>query len=141
MACTLPCLGPFIRPFATTLGTTQPQYDGKAVMSNSSGVINLNSLRSQSSRLDSEGGKRPDIHTRGESDMSGYGVGFGNGGLRPEKVSHKASASHDKIGAKERERGRGKGGRTDQISINSNDSKQMIIKKKMAWSVERGELR
>lgn len=78
---------------------------------------------------------------RGESDMSGYGASFGNGGLRPEKFSHKASASHDKIGAKERERGRARGAGTDQISINSNDSKQMIIKKKMAWSVERGELR
>jgi hypothetical protein len=104
--------------------------------SNRSADYNLNSLRSTPSRLDADEGKRARVTLREGGGMP-HGIGMGNaisGSLRPEKVSHKASASHDKTGVvKDKVGMKGGGG-----SSGSNDSRQMIIKKKMAWSVERG---
>jgi hypothetical protein len=48
--------------------------------------------------------------------------------LRPEKVQHTANAKHDARAL----------GKLDQQSIESNDSRQMIIKKKVECSVKRG---
>lgn len=106
------CLGPFLRPF-TRPYLAETSYSGRGGRSLPAGydLSKLSSSPAKNSDSSRSGGRG---HRKQRSAMSDYG---GSDRLRPDMVSHESEIS----GTRQ--------------SLDSHDSKRMIITKNMEWSV------
>ena len=109
MACTIPCLKPFMIAVSTNYGSIAPT---KATINGSNG---LSGDRSKGSFALTSVSR-----SKTKSPMS---TDLGESRLRMDKVFNSTSVTYN--------------GQHDQHSVGSSDSTKMIIKKETEWSIER----
>ncbi|MCJ1311736.1 hypothetical protein MMC25_005409 [Agyrium rufum] len=114
MASTLPCLGPFITPFSSSYRPSRP---GNTSSQRSAGEDfsmhhNLSRTRSEQ-KVDKD-----QVHASAREITNAN-----HSSLRPEQLRHEVKVTH--------------GQKVDQASVKSDDSRQMIIKKNIEFSVDR----
>ncbi|MCJ1472904.1 hypothetical protein MMC13_001553 [Lambiella insularis] len=115
MAATLPCLGPFLKACRT-----HTEIDGRQRPGRSFG---LNTLGDPMSKMASNGSKA--LHSRLSSGARGNRRTLDQQIFRPDYVDTASTATSEKRTEK-----------TDQQSIESHDSRRMIIKKKTEYHVQ-----
>ena len=119
MAATIPCLGPFLKACRTHTEVDGRQRPGRS--------FGLNTLGDPMSKMSSKGSKGS------KAQNSGLGTGARNSNrrtldqqiFRPDYVDATSTATPDSRNEK-----------TDQQSIESHDSRRMIIKKKTEYHVQ-----
>ncbi|OCL15262.1 hypothetical protein AOQ84DRAFT_329710 [Glonium stellatum] len=109
MACTIPCLKPFMIAVSTNYGSIAPT---KATLNGSSGLSGDRSKGSFALTSVSRSKTRSPMPTE-----------LGGARLRMDKAFNSTSVTYN--------------GQPDQHSVGSNDSTKMIIKKETEWTVER----